>query len=375
MVNNKLKTDLEQLSKALKDSDTSEVDALIGFDGFVDEIIHAVDKRSNAESYTRIRTLKDYGERIARAAGLSTNIELVPVKTKLGGNGPILSSALIKYGLGLIYIGALGKPKTNTVFKEITDNARCIPIANPARTDALEFEDGKLILSKLESFKEINWENIKKNVGVDKLAKYIDSVTLVSLNNWTMIPYMNEIWENMIEEVFPLLDPAKERKLFIDLADPEKRTDEDILDAMNLLKKFNQKFKIILGLNKKEALHIAHVLQIDNPEELSLKELTVNIAEKLEIYCLVIHLLKEAVAYVDGEYYMTDGPYTPDPVLTTGGGDNFNAGFCLGEALGFPVRHSLVLGTATSGYYVRKGDSPSVEDIIEFIKLWKEDRL
>ena len=48
--------------------------ALIGLDGFVDEILRVVDKRQSAENYTAIETLSALGGRISRAAGLSTNI-------------------------------------------------------------------------------------------------------------------------------------------------------------------------------------------------------------------------------------------------------------------------------------------------------------
>ena len=51
--------------------------AFIGLDGFVDEILHVVDKRESATKYTRLPTIKRYAERMAQAAGRSTNIELV----------------------------------------------------------------------------------------------------------------------------------------------------------------------------------------------------------------------------------------------------------------------------------------------------------
>ena len=66
--------------------------AVIGFDGFVDEISEAVDKRTSPDTYKRIETIAEFGERIGKAAGLSTNIELVPKVIKLGGNGPIMAN-------------------------------------------------------------------------------------------------------------------------------------------------------------------------------------------------------------------------------------------------------------------------------------------
>jgi len=66
----------------------SRMRAFVGLDGFVDEIIHVVDKRDNAEKFHRLPTITKLAERLAAAAGKSTNIELVNQRTKLGGNGP-----------------------------------------------------------------------------------------------------------------------------------------------------------------------------------------------------------------------------------------------------------------------------------------------
>ncbi len=54
-----------------------------GFDGFVDQVIHVVDQRQDEDNYSRIKTIEQFARRIAAAAGLSTNIEYVPIQTKL----------------------------------------------------------------------------------------------------------------------------------------------------------------------------------------------------------------------------------------------------------------------------------------------------
>ncbi|MCL2708413.1 MAG: hypothetical protein FWF03_04765, partial [Defluviitaleaceae bacterium] len=101
---------LTDLKKKLEQLKNFELDMIIGLDGFVDEIIHVVDKRQDLENFTRVSTIGELGSRISRAAGLSTNIEMVTLQTKLGGNGPILSNALLEYGVGLTYVGAIGSP-------------------------------------------------------------------------------------------------------------------------------------------------------------------------------------------------------------------------------------------------------------------------
>ena len=354
---------------------------LIGLDGFVDKIVHVVGKRKSATEFDRIKTIKEFGERIVKAAGLSTNFEMVVLQEKLGGNGPILSNAFLTYGLGLTYIGALGYPQIENVFQHMKENGEVYSLANPGTTDALEFEDGKLMIGKLDSLNNLNWENIKKIIGIPKLTELINASSLFGLENWTMIPYMSDIWKGLIEEVLPYIDNTKGKRLMlIDLADPEKRTNEDIIEAMQLIQKFNSYFNVILGLNLKEGVEIAEVLGIqrfkcEDIHDINLKELTEQISKKLNIYCLVIHPTIEASAVIGENYYHVDGPYTAKPILTTGAGDNFNAGFCLGQILNLSPEQSLILGVATSGYYVRNGKSPTFEDTKEFLNNWRDDKV
>ena len=43
------------------------LNAFVGFDGFVDEILHVVDKRESADKYLRLPTITKYAERLAGA--------------------------------------------------------------------------------------------------------------------------------------------------------------------------------------------------------------------------------------------------------------------------------------------------------------------
>lgn len=367
------KNEINELLLELESKNPDKEKVLIGLDGFVDKIVHVVGKRKSATEFDRIKTIQEFGERIVKAAGLSTNFEMVVLQEKLGGNGPILSNAFLTYGLGLTYIGALGYPQIDNVFQHMNEKGQVYSIANPGTTDALEFDDGKLMIGKLDSLNDVNWENIKKIIGIPKLTELINDSSLFGLENWTMLPHMSNIWRGIIDDVLPNIDNSRgKRFMFFDLADPEKRTNEDIIEALQLIEKFNIHFNVILGLNLKEAVEIAEVLGIqeykcDNTDKINLITLTEQISKKMNIYCLVIHPTIEATAVVGDNYYHVDGPFTANPILTTGAGDNFNAGFCLGQILNLSPEQSLILGVATSGYYVRNAKSPSFQDLKEFL--------
>src|ERR1051326_6308287 len=182
----------------------SQLSAFIGLDGFVDEILHVVDKRESAEKYQRLPTIAQLAERLAAAAGRSTNIELVSQLTKLGGNGPIMANALASFGLKITYLGILGYPNLHPVFAEFAKKAEVHSIAEPGYTDALEFEDGKIMLGKHQSLKQMNWENIKSRFGQDKFAEKFFTTDLVGFVNWTMLTAMSNIWSSVLKEICPM---------------------------------------------------------------------------------------------------------------------------------------------------------------------------
>ncbi|MBQ5695561.1 MAG: hypothetical protein IIV48_02785 [Clostridium sp.] len=365
--------DIISLITHLENSDIKNDKCVMGLDGFVDQILHVVKTRKDANNYVRMETLREFGEFICKAAGLSANIEFIPLKNKLGGNGPIMSNALSTYNLDVTYIGAVGENSIHPVFHDMSKKSKVLNISDPGFTDAVEFLDGKLMIGKRECLKNINWTTLKEKVGLEKLILLFNDAKLVGLENWTMLPYMTEIWNGLINEVLPSLNKTSDKYIFFDLADPENRLREDILEALSVIKKFSSKFNVILGLNEKEAYEIGEILNLSSTSEKQPLNILVKlIANKLDIYCLVVHPVKEAFAVCNNTIYHTLGPYEPNPKLTTGAGDNFNAGFCFGQILGLSPQLSLVLGTATSGYYVRNAESPTVNNIISFLKDWKD---
>jgi len=338
--------------------------AFVGLDGFVDEILHAVDKRESAEVFQRLPTIAKLAERLAGAAGKSANLELVNQMTKLGGNGPIMANALASLGLQVTYLGVLGYPNLHPVFSDFARRAEVHSIADPGTTDALEFEDGKIMIGKHVSLKQVTWENIQSRFGREKFAAKFGGADLVGFVNWTMLPYMSDLWQAILREVCPAMK-GRRRVLFFDLADPEKRTRLDILRALDLIGQFEKYFNVVLGLNEKEAHEIGEVfgLRPKSAEPESLAELGLEVAAKLNIGTLVIHPVACALAVSGGKVDLVDGPYVAKPLITTGAGDHFNSGFCLGKLLGLSNAMSLLTGVATSGYYVRTGQSPSIAQV------------
>ena len=85
---------------------------------------------------------------------------------------------------------------------------------------------------------------------------------------------------------------------------------------------------------------------------------------------MVCHLVRSAACAWDGGSAGADGFFEPRPLITTGAGDHFNAGFFAGLLAGISPDQCLVIGGATSGYYVRSGISPARSQVSEFLQKY-----
>jgi sugar/nucleoside kinase (ribokinase family) len=208
-----------------------------------------------------------------------------------------------------------------------------------------------------------------ERVGEATWREAWQAARFVAMVNWTMLPYLTELWQKIQVEF-----PGGERKvMFFDLADPEKRTRSDIREALLTLAKFQEQHDVLMGLNEKEAQHVADVLELEvgNDDDLSREQnmidLASNIREKLGIAVCVVHPTQFAAAANIQTTAVAAGPFTPNPKISTGAGDHFNAGFCTGYLLGCDLAQSLQMGVATSGYYVRNAQSPTREQLADFL--------
>ncbi len=342
---------------------------LVGLDGFVDEIIDMVDKRTSASDYDRIPTISQFGQKISLAAGKSCNFEMVVKQQKLGGNGPIMANALAAIGFPTTYIGNLGTPAIHPAFAPLVARAKVISIAEPAHTDALEFLDGKIMLGNMGPLNGITWDCLVQQVGAERLFSLIDGSTLIGLVNWTMLPHMTAIWQGLIANILPRLSPA-DRIVFIDLADPEKRLIADLQQALETLRKINAHVHVILGLNLSEAQQVSKALGFApeaNPEG-AVEQYAVQIRERLALGTVVVHPRKGAAAANAQGSATFAGPFVMQPKISTGAGDHFNSGFSAAQLLGMSLEESLAVGVGTSGYYVRNAESPTAKQLAAFIR-------
>jgi len=359
--------------------------ALVGFDGYIDAIIRVVGRRASMadDDFESIPTISAFAARCATAAGKSAGIELHVLEERFGGNGPLLAGGLARLGAPTDYIGGVADGETDRVHPVFAPFAeRCrevVCIGPPAFTDALEFDDGKLMLGKPTAMQRITWDLLKEKVGIDDLVRRFEEASLVGLVNWSQMGGVPGIFQGLIDVVLPKL--ASPPGIFIDLADPAKRTDGDVRAAMESLTRMNEHAPVTLGLNLGESERMDRVLGCGSYEATAgetkpecVRKAAIAIRESVGLDCVVIHPRDGAAAAdSDGSSAWFDGPFVREPKLSTGAGDHFNAGFTFGRTvLGLGLDESLAIGCATSGCYVRDAESPDAERLCEMLGAMPE---
>ncbi|MFB6255577.1 MAG: hypothetical protein ABEH58_02440, partial [Haloplanus sp.] len=155
---------------------------VLGFDGFVDSVREVVAERQTAESFESMRELTALGERITASANdrSSITVEWTGTGTRTGGHTCHLARALLGLGASPVMIGAYGEPERN-IFADEFGAATRYSYGAPNDTDAVEFDDGKLLLVETGATRTLDWETLVDTVGVETIATHLDGADLLGM--------------------------------------------------------------------------------------------------------------------------------------------------------------------------------------------------
>jgi hypothetical protein len=187
--------------------------------------------------------------------------------------------------------------------------------------------------------------------------------------NWTMLSQLTDVFRNLLAHVLPKVRGPR-RWVFFDLADPAKRPAKDLLEILRLISRYEKRARVILGMNLGEARQVAGVLQLGAIDETfgAVTNAATHIRDALGIDTVVIHPIGFAAAADVAGTAHVKGPICRKPKITTGAGDHFNAGFCVGRIRGLGLAECLQIGVATSGYYVRSVKSPTMKELVRYLR-------
>lgn len=339
-----------------------------GFDGFVDTIVKVIKEKKENKPPVYFKTTKQFGNYITDKQGSSFSLEVEEISSRIGGNMPILANGLGHLGIAVNCVGALGFPVSHPVFSGLSPNCKVYSFADPGLSTAYEFTDGKILLGQNGQLNTAGWKFIKEKIGVEKLISLYQNSDLLCFVNWSEIDASTDIWKGLLLDVLPnYTSRDKQQQAFFDLSDCSKRSDEVIREAMELLTAFSKYANVALGLNHNESRLIHESLFQKKPPKEFLK-LGEKLFEKLGIDTLVLHSSKEAIGFNAKGVVAVKSFFIRSPLISTGAGDNFNAGFCTAQLLELDLEQSLLLANAVAGNYVSSGKSGTVNDVIKFLQ-------
>jgi len=357
---------LASLLRERKD-EFSTLPVVTGFDGFVDEMIELVGERNSRSAYQRVETIDHFGELVKAAAGHSSLREIVIKQADPGGCAINMGDGLANFGVPVTTFATVGEP-LHPAFSDYAAKATLHSWgAEPGRTLAFEFDDGKLMFSSVQPLGEFTPDYVATQLAKGEFDSACNQSKLIAFTDWTLYPHMTACWKVIREKVFTKM--SHQPFLFFDLVDPAGRSEDDIRDMLKELSSFASHGQVTLGLNQNEANILCRCLQLEKKQPL---EQAQSLRESLCIQEVVIHTHKFAVLATENQTARSDGPYCPTPKKSTGAGDRFNAGYALGLLLDLDPKDRLLLGNASSGLYVRLGASPSLSELVEFLVQWEE---
>ena len=362
-----MKDTIEEILVHLEQTNLDELTAFLGFDAGIDIIVRIVKGKEKNEISEYFSESSQFGKFLTDLNDKSAGVELHTKISKPGGNMVITGNALGNLGIKVECVGTFGLPEILPVFRLMSENCSLHTIGETISATALEFDNSKVIMFDPGPYNNLTWNDIKDIIGIEKIKQLVEGKQLVSFLNWSEIENSSQIWDGFLREVLPYVKPKGHMPYFFsDFSDCSRKSKQDIQLAVNLLGRFRNYFKVTLSLNQNEAALIAKAFDLE--ESNSDEEFIKNLYTVTNTDILVIHRTKDALAYNGINYEISDTFFCKEPKILTGGGDNFNAGFCYALFHKLSLAQSLIVANAVSGSYVKTGISPDVDTLIKFLE-------
>ena len=343
---------------------------VFGFDGVVDTVRVLIDERHEAGGYDTIDTLTDLRDLIDRstASGSSLTVEWKQKGTRTGGHACHLARAFGALGADPVLIGTYGTPVREEFRREFSAYTT-VSVGEPSFCDAIEFDDGKLLLPESGEARDLDWETLRERAGEEALAGHLDGAAVLGIGYWNVTSHLPELLADLVDTLWPRLESPPEFVLF-DPGDIRRLPATRLQRGTRRLEAVNDTVPVTLSANRAETGALARALDGDSSG--TLEGDAFGVFDGLGIERFVGHGVDEAVAVSAEGSSVIRVPKTDRPEMTTSAGDHFNAGLIAGLLQDLPDAAALVLANSTAGVFVRTGSPPSHREIRRFVEDYPE---
>lgn len=335
--------------------------ACVGFDGYVDSIARLM-REVSGDDGTSFDTMRSAGEYFIEKAGKSCCIELNRYSVRMGGNAPLFSMALSGLNRNIHLIACLGKPEINEVFAPLEKKIRVTSVGEPGQCTALEFSDGKIMLSENTDTRMLDYSAV---AGREDIISSLACCDLLVLLNWSEMLKAQELWEGIYEHIILKTPDNAKQKVLIDLSDCSARSTQDIARLRKTIRDISTVREVLLSLNENEADVLAERI---GSARGNMESMARAIRKDTGVSAVSVHTNYADCLSREQTYTEVKNIHVEHPVISTGGGDHLNAGLAYGWMQGYSDGEILTLANSLGGCYIQDGISPSRDRICRYLE-------
>jgi hypothetical protein len=341
---------------------------LLGCDGFVDETYEIVEVRKSPTEYTTMSKLKQFGELLVERADGGVGVELVWKRNCEGGCGINTGRIAAFLGIKPILPGLYGDSEINPAFVEFKDNCELLSVGDPALTIALEFPDGKVLMSDLKAVSNLTWKDVQERLGEAKLKEIFADLDILGLGYWSLTANFDDLFRGFMAQCEGGTPP---KRMFFDFADIKKKSADAFVASLEMIKPYNSKIPMTFSLNEHEVFELFSRIGVEQPplEPAAIASALTIAREKIGFDELVVHTpdFGAASSASDGEAYALQEKQEK-VVRLAGAGDSFNGGYLCASLGDLPLKQRLVMANAATAFFVTTGTGPTKEQLIAQIE-------
>ena len=341
---------------------------LLGCDGFVDETYEIVEVRKSAAEFTPMKKLRQFGELLVARADGGVGVELVPKRRCEGGFGINTGRVAACLGLRPLLPGLYGAQSIDPAYEEFKETCELISLGDPALTIALEFGDGKVLMSNLEAVSNLSWEQFQNHFGGEKLREMFGGVDILGLGYWSLTANFDGLFMGFMKQYETLTPP---RRMFFDFADIKKKSSESFVQSLELIRSFNHRIPMTFSLNEHEVLELFSRVGVAHPalEPHAIASALTIAREKTGFDELVVHTPEFAAASSasEGEAVAIQERQS-NVIRLAGAGDSFNGGYLCASLGSLPLKNRLVVANAVTAFFVTHATGPDRDQLLAQIE-------
>jgi len=338
----------------------------LGIDGFVDEVWQIVSVRTSPTEYVLYEKMQDFAKSVYDVGAGGYANEIIRKRRSHGGFTAHSGEAVDNLGMSLTLVGMFGKEGgggVDPVYETFSKDCKVYSVGTTAICPAYEFADGKILFPYVAGIAGLSWRQLTDALTSDELTAAYGHATVMGLGYWSLLDNFNDLIVKLCENY---IKPGT--RLFFDFADIRKRDKQALLDTLKLLAGLNERNPVTLSLNEHEGgILFSYFGREFNWKKAELANRDIEyVRSQIGLDEIIVHTPYFAVGASATEgVEVVQQRYCDNPMVTTGAGDNFNGGYmsAIANKGGLTLGERLLVGNAVSGYYIRNGESPTLDGL------------